>query len=384
MRRRRAVAWLLVASFVVGMPVAHADPGAAAALKQFEDGVRFYEQGQFERALLAFQGSLSLLPSPNTRLYIARCFRELGKSASAHTSYRLSAREAGDRLAQGEKRFAATRDAASSEASELAGKVPLVTLAVPATPPPELAIAIDGGAVPPGAWGSELELDPGTHRITAAAPRHEPFALELSLADGERKRVEIALERRPTAFLLVELETRPSGLSVQLDRRPLEVGTKPVDVAPGPHVLEVAAPGYRPFRWAGSLKDGEHQRVSVTLDLALVAVRPGNGTPPWLFFTALGVSAVGMGTGSAFALSAKSSSDEQKALDPLQRDAAVHKDIERKSFAANLSIGVGALGLVGAGVLYFTTGWSRREPQKARVSPFVSPASAGLAAEGRF
>ncbi|MGE0328940.1 MAG: hypothetical protein AB7K71_21320 [Polyangiaceae bacterium] len=60
--------------------------------------------------------------SPNTRLYVARCQRALGLTASAFTNFRLASREPQDRFgASGEKRYLAIRDAAAGEAAERGG-----------------------------------------------------------------------------------------------------------------------------------------------------------------------------------------------------------------------------------------------------------------------
>lgn len=113
----RALAAVVAASAVTAPSrETHAAPASdAAALKKFEDVRKAYDAGKFEEALLAFKASLELLASPNTRLYIARCYRALGKPASAYTTYRLASKAAQDRLnATGEKRYTATRDAAAA------------------------------------------------------------------------------------------------------------------------------------------------------------------------------------------------------------------------------------------------------------------------------
>src|SRR6185369_14288178 len=100
-------------------------------------------------SLLDFQASLAMLPSPNSRLYIARCLRALGKVGSAFVSYRLAMREATDRLnATGEKRYAATRDAATSEMAEIEAKVPRLTITIPSDVLPEFVVKVDGGTLP--------------------------------------------------------------------------------------------------------------------------------------------------------------------------------------------------------------------------------------------
>ena len=78
--------WVTALVFAItwGGPAAaaDADPATAIALKQFDVGRRAFENRSFEEALRAFQESNSLAASPNSRLYIARCYRALGKVAT--------------------------------------------------------------------------------------------------------------------------------------------------------------------------------------------------------------------------------------------------------------------------------------------------------------
>ena len=154
--------WAVPATMMVAAP-AHA-AGAedlAAGLKKFDDGRKAYDGGQFEEALNDFNASLQLLASPNTRLYVGRCYRALGKVASAYTELKLAAREAQDRLAaSGEKRYGATRDAANDEAAQLEVKVPRLIVAVPSNPPAGYVVKVNGRELSQAAWGSS-ETDPG-------------------------------------------------------------------------------------------------------------------------------------------------------------------------------------------------------------------------------
>jgi hypothetical protein len=46
-----------------------------------------------------------------------------------------------------------------------------------------------------------LELEPGVHEIVIEAPAHQPRRLAIDLAKGESRRIDVALERRPTPLL---------------------------------------------------------------------------------------------------------------------------------------------------------------------------------------
>jgi hypothetical protein len=386
------VCWLLsfalaTAGAMTPSHVAHAAPASdAAALRKFEEGRQAYDAGKFEEALLAFQGSLELLASPNTRLYIARCYRALEKPASAYTAYRLAAKEAQDRLAAtGEKRYTATRDAATAESAELEAKVPRLTLALPSDAPEGTEVRVDGEVVPRGGWGVATEIDPGPHEVTATGARRKPFAQKLELGEGEQKRVDVALEKLATAFITVKLSTRPAGLSVSLDGKPIDVSALsselPVDA--GTTRVLVRAPGHRDFVWKKNLADGERATVEVKL-VAKEVTGGAKGTPAWMFYAVAGASVVALGAGTYYATQAKSVSDDEQAKNPLLRDPAERDRVDSLSGRANaLFIAGGALA-VGAGVLAFTTHWGDSKEKAASVGPFVGIGASGVAARGSF
>ncbi len=361
-----------------------------AALKHFEEGKKYYDAGEFELALASFQASLALLPSPNSRLYIGRCYRTLGKPASAYTSLRRAMREASDRLeATGEKRYTATRDVAAAEANELEPKVPRLMLRVPADLPPDFKLTLDGAEVPKEAWGTAVETDPGRHAITATAARHRPIEQSFELALGEQKTLDVKLARVPTATLSLSFPSRPAGLSVRVDRVAVDPSAvdRECEVDVGAHSVAVQAPGYDDFEWQGVLADHESRKVEVRLvPTALPAARTA-GTPKWV---TLGVGAVGvvsLGVASVFAFQARSASNAEQAKDPLERDPAEQGRIRSASTRANVLFVTGGVLVVGAGVLAFVTKWHDDEAPKktgAAVLPWAGPSGAGVSVSGAF
>ncbi len=358
----------------------------AAALKKFEGGRKAYDAGSFEEALLAFKGSLELLPSPNTRLYIARCYRALSKPASAYTTFRLASKESQDRLnATGEKRYTATRDAATAEAAELEAKVPRVTLALPSDAPEDTQVKLDGDVVPRGGWGVATEIDPGPHEVTAVGARRKPYAQKFILAEGEQKRIDVNLVKLATAFVNIKLASRPAGLSVELAGKPLDpalLGNEQA-VDAGAFQLAVRAPGHKEFRWKKNLADGERATVDVKL-VAQKFVGKSRGTPAWMFFTVAGGSVAAIAGGTYFAVRAKSLSDDEQDKNLLLRDPAERDRVDSLSGTANLLFIAGGALAVGAGVLAFTTQWGDSNEKAAAVAPFVGVGTAGVAARGRF
>jgi hypothetical protein len=366
------------------------DETLAAGLRKFDEGRKAFEAGQFEEALNDFNASLQLLPSPNTRLYAARCYRALGKVASAYTELKLAAREAQDRLtASGEKRYGATRDAANDEAAQLEARVPRLVVAVPSNPPPDFVVKLDGRELPSAAWGVASETDPGTVVIEATGRRIVPFHKTVTLVEGAQERVDVLLTRVPTATMAVNLKNLPAGIAIALDGQPVspESVATPRELDVGPHALVVSAPGYVPFRWNKPLDDDEKVSVEVMLSPDARAGHAGpSGTPKWVFFTVAGGAVAALGVATGVALNANADNNRQLALNAFDRDPSVKSSIQSQATVANiLFVGGGVLGL-GAVVLAFTTHWKSEgtRDSSASIAPWIGPGAGGVAARGSF
>lgn len=370
--------------------VSAAPPGAA--LRKFEEGTKAFAAARYEIALKAFQASMELEPSPNTRFKIAKCFVALGKAASAYTSFKRAAQEAQDRVnATGEKRFLPTRDAALAEAAAMESKVPKLTLVVPSDIPEGFTLSVDGGSLPQSLWGMAVENDPGRHTIVAEGPRIKRFHQAIDLHQGEFRRVDIPIVRMATATLRLVFETRPAGLAVSLDGQPLppEQFDRPQFIDVGSHQLTVSAPGYLPFVWKKTLRDNESESIGVTLEPGA----GGGGVPRVAVYIVGGAALVTLALGIGFGVKAQSAADEQLALQPMQRPAAVQDAIRTDAILANVFYGTaGALALT-AGILAVTARWKTPAKDKEKKSaaqaglrllPTVQRDGAALFAIGRF
>lgn len=392
-RRWPGRALLLAGSLTVSLAPAwaHAAPGdqsMTAAMNKFDAGRKAFEAGQFEEALIAFQESSALSPSPNSKLYMARCYRALGKVASAYTTYRMAARESQDRLtATGEKRYGATRDVATSEGAELEPKVPRLTIAVPAGVPEGFVVKSGGEIVTKAAWGVAVETDPGDITVEATGPRVVPFKKVVTLAQGAQVRVDVEVKLLPTATVAMKLLSLPSGLALTLDDQPIDVtgasAAHKVDV--GPHRFTATAPGYVPFKWTKDLVDTEAVVVEVTLSPDTTGRGP-SGTPKWLFFTVAGAAVASLGAGAGIAAHAESQQSQQTKLDPFARDASVQSSIKTQATIDDvLFIGGGVLA-AGTVALVFTTRWKTVETpaQGLTFAPWFVGSAGGVGAHGSF
>jgi hypothetical protein len=143
-RRSLAKSWFccaLFGAFVMTPSRAHADGAAVAeadaeqrraAQKTFEAGDELYESGRYQEALTAFRASLDLVASPNSRLMVARCLRELGQLVQAEQEFATTVRDA---EASG-GRYAQTADAARAEREAVQKQIAELEAAKPAEAPP--------------------------------------------------------------------------------------------------------------------------------------------------------------------------------------------------------------------------------------------------------
>ncbi len=168
-------------------------PESIAQLR-FEEGLRQYDARDYEAALQSFLGALELSSSPNARLYVARCLRDLGRLAEAISEYHIAAREAED-LTHSEARYAATQQAADSERQAIASNVSWLVLRL-TSPPPGLTIRVGEREVPLQALELPIPVDPGPVQVHAEAPGFQSSRNTLTLVAGQRRVVELTLSRR--------------------------------------------------------------------------------------------------------------------------------------------------------------------------------------------
>ncbi len=191
----RATTFLLTLSLLAAPAAASAQDNTAFAQQRFSQGTQLYDQHQWEPALAEFRQSIALYNSPNTRLYIARCLRELGRFDESVVEYERTAREAGDRAAT-DPRYATTRDVANSELTAVRPRVGRLTVTVPDLPP-DAVVRINGRDIPREGVGVPVPVMPGHITVHVESPEFFPEDRETDVAAGAEATVGIPLRRRP-------------------------------------------------------------------------------------------------------------------------------------------------------------------------------------------
>lgn len=162
----------------------------AEATKHFNNGTLLFDTKDYAGALVEFQASYATVPSPNSRLYIARCFARTGKAAMAHREFDAVIAEAEER-AKSEPKYAPTAETARLERDELTPGVGFVNVSI--TSASEAAtLTIGGDEIPRSAWSGPIAADPGDVTLSLAEPGTEPVVKSVSLAPGATESVELS------------------------------------------------------------------------------------------------------------------------------------------------------------------------------------------------
>jgi hypothetical protein len=159
--------------------------GDDQARRHFEAGIALVQKHDFSSAIVELEASFAANPLPETLFDIALCQRELERFVAARANLRryLDTLPASD--ANKQKIAEATQLLAQTEAQ-------LATLKVRSTPEGELRV--DGELVPLASRVG-MKLDPGTHKLEITAAGYQPEARELKMVAGERRVLDIELER---------------------------------------------------------------------------------------------------------------------------------------------------------------------------------------------
>jgi len=212
---------------------ARADDTADEADLHFRLGAEAYQRQDYPTALVHFHASNRLAPNHNVLFNIARTYEILGDFPAAFRYYDLSL--------EGET-VPAARANVEAALARVASEVAVVQVQ---TTPPGATIYVDRRDLGPrGCSPRRLGLKPGTYRILAELPGHDPATATVAVQRGETATVHLDLHPILGALRIAGTE----GAAVRLDepRAPVACVT-PCDlqVPPGRHPLFLSRPGFQ-------------------------------------------------------------------------------------------------------------------------------------------
>lgn len=196
---RVLLAVALIATSSLGAPTVRAEPNArdrAAAEAIFQEATALMDAKKYTEACDKFAASQELDPGLGTMLYLADCYDQAGRTASAWALFREVADRSRRAGQPDRERIAGERAAA------LEPKLSRLEVRVSSKRRPRnLEVQVSGSVLPEASWNVALPVDPGPTKIEARAPGKKPITLQITIQPGPTSQVvEIpALEGAPFA-----------------------------------------------------------------------------------------------------------------------------------------------------------------------------------------
>lgn len=258
------------------------------AVKEYREGLEHFDAQKFEEALASFESSLAQVDSPNSRLMVARCLAKLERSADAYREFTRVLAEA-TALSRGLDKYEGTRDAARTELAALKQTVAIVHVVT------DGSVTLNGAQIEAPA-SSELVLPPGPATFVLSLSNGAQVTEQVTLAAGEEREVELVVPAQKAPVSVAPVQPR-------------------VEYRDAPNSVSTETLGY---------------------------VGLGVGGAGVLGFVVFGV------------LNSQQHGDLQDACPDNQCPASLREDAESGRFyqtAANVSLGVGVVGLMTGAVL---------------------------------
>lgn len=186
--------------------LAHAQSAtdSATAESLFNEALALLANKKPAEACPKLEASQRLDPGVGTLLYLADCYQQMGRTASAWGTFREAAYMAKDRKDERES-------VAVESAKTLEPKLSYLTVAVTAAPGAAIEIKRDGKAISDALWNTAMPVDPGAHTVEASAPGKKPWSTSFNIADGPRQESVVVppLEDAPVAAEVAPLPLSP-------------------------------------------------------------------------------------------------------------------------------------------------------------------------------
>ncbi|MGC4089805.1 MAG: hypothetical protein QM756_18355 [Polyangiaceae bacterium] len=189
-RKLKPLGLVVGLAFGVSARSAMAEPSAtelAVARKLFEDAVRFERESRWELAASKLNDALTVKDTPGLRFHLAHCEDRLGHLVEAMIHYD----HARELIASGVKAPDVEELLEPARAS-LELRLPTLMLVVPEVG--GLEVELDGRQLARSVLGRAAPVNPGVHKILVRAPTYAEYVEEVSILEGERRRISVQLE----------------------------------------------------------------------------------------------------------------------------------------------------------------------------------------------
>ena len=155
------------------------------AQSRFLKGRDLYTAKKYDAAVVELNASLDIVASPNTRLILARCLRDMGRLVAAYVEFGRTGVEAKE-LVRDDTRYEKAGIAATDERAQLLPKLGFVEVSITHSAP-ETVLKVSGETIRRGGWDEPLPVMPGDSIVRIESEGHEPVVQAITVAAGEHK-----------------------------------------------------------------------------------------------------------------------------------------------------------------------------------------------------
>lgn len=161
-----------------------------------KQGLERFEAGDFAAAAGLFRKAEEHFHAPTHWLFIARAEARQGKLFDAERSYKKVLED--DLAHDAPRAFVDAQYSAREELAGLRDRIPQISVDVTGAPEGVVPqISLDGAPLDAGPRGGRTRVDPGRHVVRVTAKGMVPAEQEIQVAEGEDRRVAIALQGPP-------------------------------------------------------------------------------------------------------------------------------------------------------------------------------------------
>ena len=213
---------VVLGAFGLSTVPALAQPSAsdrAAAEALFDQALELIQKNDYSTACPKLQESQRLDPGVGTLLYLADCYQQTGRTASAWATFKEAAYAAHNSGQTDREQIA------NEHAETLKPKLSYLVVRVDGASEGQ-QVELDGKAMNAALLGGPVPLDPGSHQLSARAPGKVDWSesVEIPAEAGETNIVVPALEDRPAPATTRTPPAEPTSTAV--------VPTTPATTAP--------------------------------------------------------------------------------------------------------------------------------------------------------
>jgi hypothetical protein len=196
-----------------GVPPAQATPvQREQAQARFLRGKERYAKKDYDTAVTELRSSLDIVASPNTRLYVGRALREMGRIVEAYVEFGRTEVEAKE-LMRDDARYEKAGQAAREERLQLEPKLGFVNVDIQHYED-TTTLKVGGDEVRRGGWNEPIPVLPGGADIVVETPGRAPIQRHIEIKATERQSIAIdAAEGAPVTAPAppVVVETTPNA-----------------------------------------------------------------------------------------------------------------------------------------------------------------------------